>query len=136
MNPLRIPPLLLPALLSAADQPPEGWTSPLAGLTEVGSVFRDCDHVTRRGRPADTPIGFLITPNAAFKLALDKVRFRCPSLYGNHVFADNDWYYITVGPTEVLLQMAKPSLTPAILKDAAIRVHGLTGKVIPPHAAR
>ena len=132
MNPLLIPALICSLYPSAELQPAEAPKPRLIGVVEVGQVLQDCFHVTKAGRPAEVPIGFSVTPNAAYRLALEKVQFRCPSQYGNHLFADNDFYYITLGPFEPLLEPGGRDITPAHLKVIAIRVHGLTGKVFPP----
>lgn len=132
MKPLLIPTLFCSVWLSAMQQGSEVRELKLIGVIEVGQVFLDCDHVKKAGRPAEMPIGFLIAPDSAFKLALEKVKFRCPSKFGNSVFADNDFYYITVGPVEFFLGTAKKEITPATLKEKSIRVHGVTGKVFPP----
>jgi len=124
--------LLCSWLLSTADQDPALWKPKLIGVVEVGYVFQDCAHVTIAGRPAEIPIGFLITPNSAFQLAQGKVKFRCPSEFGNHLFADNDFYYITVGPLDLFLEKTKQNITPTSLRAISIRVHGLTGRVFPP----
>lgn len=132
MKPLLIPTLLYSVLLSAMHQSPELRKLKLIGVIEVGQVFQDCDHVKKNGHPAEMPIGFLITPDSAFKLALEKIQFRCPSKFGNSVFADNDFYYITVGSMEIFLGTAEKGATLTTLKERSIRVHGLTGKVSPP----
>ena len=75
---------------------------------------------------------FIITPDSAFQRALEKVKFRCPSEFGNVIFADNDYYYITVGPVDTFPETAKRDITPSTLRGSTIRVHGLTGKVFPP----
>lgn len=132
MNPLLIPPLSCSVLLLAMQQPSALREVKLIGVIEVGQVVLDCDHVKIAGRPAEMPIGFVIAPDSAFKRALEKVKFRCPSEFGNAVFADNDFYYITVGPMDIFLGTAKKEMTPTTLKEKSIRVHGITGKVFPP----
>lgn len=132
MNPLLIPALIGSMSPSADLQPAEAPKPRLIGVVELGRVLQDCLHVTKAGRPAEVPIGFLLTPDAAFRLALEKIRFKCPSSFGNAVFADNDFYYITLGPFESVLATGKWDITPATLKAVAIQVHGLTGKVFPP----
>ncbi len=132
MKRLLIATLSCSVLLAAMPQRAELGDVKLMGLIEVGQVVLDCDHVKRAGRSAEMPVGFAIAPDSAFKLALEKVQFRCPSEYGNSVFADNDFYYITVGPVEFFLGTAKKEMTPTTLKEKSIRVHGVTGKVFPP----
>ncbi len=80
-------------------------------------------------------MGFIISPDVAFQRALDKVKFRCPSEFGNLIFADDDYYYITVGPVDSFHETAKRDITPAALRASTIRVHGLTGKVFPPNSS-
>jgi hypothetical protein len=104
----------------------------LVGVIEVGEVFTDCDHVTRAKQPAATPIGFTITPNDAFKLAHDQGGFRCPSKFGHTIYADHEYYYITVGLIEAFLSIAKLDITPDTLREHTFRVHGKSGKVILP----
>jgi hypothetical protein len=105
----------------------------LIGVIKVGEIFQDCAHVRKAGRPAETPMGFIITPDSAFQRALEKVKFRCPSEFGNFIFADDNYYYITVGPVDRFLETAKSDITSATLGASTIRVHGLTGKVFPPN---
>ena len=52
-------------------------------------------------------MGFIISPDSAFQRALEKVKFRCPSEFGNFIFADDNYYYITVGPVDSFLETAK-----------------------------
>src|SRR5512141_534322 len=128
-----IPTLFCSVLLSAQQPAQELRKSRLIGVIKVGEVFQDCAHVRKAGRLAETPMGFIITPDSAFQRALDKVKFRCPSEFGNFIFADNDYYYITVGPVDNYLETAKWDITSATLRVSTIRVHGLTGKVFPPN---
>lgn len=111
---------------------PDFRTLRLVGVIEVGEVFEDCSHVRKSGRAAETPIGFMVTPDSAFKITMDKIKFRCPSPFGNTVFADNDYYYITVGPVDMFFQPVKQDITSGLLRAKTYRVHGLTGTVLPP----
>jgi hypothetical protein len=128
MNQALLPMLFASWALLAQQPRPEPRTWRLSGVVEVGSVFDDCTRVRNAGRPAEPPLGFLITPDRAFQLALEKIKFRCPSKFGHVVFADDGYYYITVGPLDTFPAV----LTPAALTRSAIRVQGLTGRVLPP----
>jgi hypothetical protein len=133
MRSFLIPTLFCSVLLSAQQPAQELRKSRLIGVIKVGEVFQDCAHVRKAGRLAETPMGFIITPDSAFQRAQEKVKFRCPSEFGNFIFADNDYYYITVGPVDNYLETAKWDITSATLRASTIRVHGLTGKVFPPN---
>ncbi|WP_257308928.1 hypothetical protein [Geothrix fuzhouensis] len=134
MKPILIPALFC-SLLFSAQSGQDLRKSRLIGVIRVGEVFQDCAHVRRAGRLAETPMGFIISPDVAFQRALDKVKFRCPSEFGNLIFADDDYYYITVGPVDSFHETAKRDITPAALRASTIRVHGLTGKVFPPNSS-
>ncbi len=124
---------LLASIQLVAQRAPDEPARPrMVGVIEVGEVFKDCDHVTHSGQPAKTPVGFKITPNAAFKLAHDQGKFRCPSKFGHTVYADAEYYYITVGLIEAFLSIAKLDITPDTLRDQTFRVHGNSGKVLLP----
>lgn len=131
LNPILILALTVPLLLTQQPRP-DFRKLKLVGIVEVGEVVEDCAHVRKSGRMAETPIGFMISPDTAFKLAMDKIKFRCPSAFGNVLFADNDHYYITVGPVDMFFEPLKQDITPALLRGTAVRVHGLTGAVSPP----
>jgi hypothetical protein len=128
MNHALLPMLLTSWVLLAQPPSPEARKWRLNGVIEVGSVFDDCVRVQKSGHPAESPMGFLIPPDRAFRLALEKIKFRCPSKFGHVVFADDGCYYITVGPLDAFPE----TLTPAVLAASTIRVQGLTGRVFPP----
>ena len=133
MKPILIFMLFFSWLLSVQHPGQEPRKSRLIGVIKVGEVFQDCAHVRKAGRLAETPMGFIISPDSAFQRALEKVKFRCPSEFGNFIFADDNYYYITVGPVDSFRETAKRDITPATLRASTIRVHGLTGKVFPPN---
>ena len=136
MRPILALLLLWPLGLPGQSSPSGKALPKLIGVVEVGWVLQDCVHVGKAGHAAEVPIGFMVSPEDAFRAAREKLKLKCPNPYGNLVFADNDAYYITVGPVDTHLQSARNGLTAAMLKGFSIRVHGLTGAVSPPDANR
>jgi hypothetical protein len=85
--------------------------------------------VLNSGRAAAKPPGFRLAPEAAFKLAQEKARLRCPNKLAMSLYADAEYYYF-VSQLVVSALAAQGAEVSSESLHEEVRVHGITGEAI------
>jgi hypothetical protein len=116
-------------LVVLAVQPAHAEMPELPGLIYVGEIPLGCERVTNEKGTVLTPPGFKISPNDAMKLAIEKARIRCNSIFQFVIYADSLNYYIFHA---VVLSddKTRKEVTSQSLAGHTVVVHGQTGNVV------